>query len=126
MTKRFLRRNTGEYSRLGKRRKKLQKWRRPKGRDNKMRLKQKSYPRTVEIGYKKGKKSRSKIVVVKNIQELEKVGKGVEIVLGRVGQKKKIEIAKFVKEKGLKIKNLDIEKIVALEKKKETKEVSKK
>ena len=39
--RKFLRRNTGSLSRLGKLRRKLQKWRKPKGRDNKMRLKEK-------------------------------------------------------------------------------------
>ncbi len=108
----FLRRNTREYSRLGKGRKKLQKWRKPKGRDNKMRLRRKGVPRTVEIGYKqdaqtRGKIKGKKIVVVRTISELKKAN-GKIIVLGKIGIKKKIEIAKFAKEKKIEIMNLDI------------------
>ena len=39
MTKNFLRVDSARYSKLGKGRRKLQKWRKPKGRDNKMREK---------------------------------------------------------------------------------------
>jgi large subunit ribosomal protein L32e len=113
----FLRRNTGDYSRLGKNRKKLQKWRSPKGRDNKMRLRRKGYPRTVEVGYKKDLKERGKIegkevIIVGNIEGINKAKKENIIILEKIGKKKKIEIAKIAKEKGLKIKNLDIEKFL--------------
>ena len=125
MTKKikFLRRSTGNYSKLGRKRKKLQKWRKPKGRDNKMRLKQKSYPRTVEIGYKKDKRIRGKVdgkevAVVKNIKDIENV-KGKIIILGKIGKKKKLEVAKYVKEKGIKIRNLDVEKFLKENEKKE-------
>jgi len=106
----FLRRNTGDYSRLGRRRKKLQKWRKPKGRDNKMRLREKGYPRTVEIGYKQNDKVRGKIdgksvVVVKNVSELEKCGKDNLIIIARIGYKKREEIIKLAKEKGLEVTN---------------------
>jgi ribosomal protein L32E len=117
MKLKFLRRNTGDYSRLGKKRKKLQKWRAPKGRDNKMRLRRKSYPKTVEIGYKQDLKTRNKIdgkeiVRIENLEELKDIGQNKLIILGKIGKKKKLEIAKFVKEKGIEIKNLDIEKFI--------------
>ena len=106
----FLRRNTREYSRLGRGRKKLQKWRRPKGRDNKMRLKEKGRPRTVEIGYKQNDKIRGKINdkevnFIQNIEELNKINKGSVIMLGRMGAKTKLEVAKIVKDKELKVVN---------------------
>jgi len=47
--KRFLRRLTNRYLKLGKKRKKKQKWRKPKGRHNKMREKERGYPAVVSI-----------------------------------------------------------------------------
>lgn len=111
----FLRRNTGEYSRIGKKRKRLQKWRKPRGRDNKMRLRRKGYPRTVEIGYKKDAKTRGLVegkeqVIVRNILDLEKVGKEQRVLIGKVGMKKRKEIVEKAKEKGIKIVNKRKEK----------------
>ena len=127
---RFLRRNTGNLLRLGKRRKKLQKWRSPKGRDNKMRLREKSKGRTVEIGYKQDNKTRGKIngkkiIIVRNIQELLNAGKENAIILGKIGNKKKIEISRIAKEKGIYILNLDESKLKFKEKKMEKIETSK-
>ena len=48
--KKFLRRTWDRYSKLGKGRKKLQKWRKPSGRDNKIREKKKGHSRLVDIG----------------------------------------------------------------------------
>jgi len=113
----FLRRNTGDYSKLGRKRKKLQKWRSPKGRDNKMRLREKSKGPTVEIGYKQDKKTRGKvdgkeIVLVKSVKELEAVKKDSIIMIAKIGKKNRIAIAEKAKEKNLKIKNLDVEKFL--------------
>jgi len=44
MKTRFVRVDTHRHSRLGKGRPKLQKWRRPRGKHNKTRLKRFSYP----------------------------------------------------------------------------------
>ncbi len=41
--KKFLRRNWNKYKRIGKGNKKKQKWRKPRGRDNKMREKRRGY-----------------------------------------------------------------------------------
>ena len=113
----FLRRNTTKYLRLGRKRKKLQKWRAPKGRDNKMRLKTAGRPRTVEIGYSKSKKERGKIkgktpVIINNLQELENIKPNEIMILAKVGKKKKIEIVKKAKENGIKIANLNVEKFL--------------
>ncbi len=126
----FLRRNTNEYSRLGKNRKKLQKWRAPKGRDNKMRLRRKSYPRTVEVGYKKSNEERNKIqgeefIVIRNLKELKNQDKNKLIVFGKIGKRKKLEMAKYAKENNLKVKNVNIEKYLS-ENEKENKEITKK
>lgn len=114
----FLRRHATKLSRLGKNRKKLQKWRSPKGRDNKMRLREKGYPRTVEIGYKKCKYIREKVegkevVYIENIKDIEKAKKENTLIIKNIGMKKKIEIAKKADEKGLKIKNLNVKKFLS-------------
>ena len=117
MIKKFLRRTWSRYSKLGKNRKKKQKWRNPKGRDNKMREKRRGYPKVVNIGYKK--QMNKNPILIKNISELEKA-KGREVIIGKVGKMKKIEIAKKAKEMKIFIQNLNIEKIL-----KEVKKISK-
>jgi len=126
MVSKFLRRDSSRHSKLGHLRKKLQKWRRPTGRDNKMREKRRGYPKVVSIGYSKDKSLRGTIdgkkpVVVKNIKELE-MAKDKLVVIGNVGKKKKIEIVKKAKEKGIKIYNVNEKKFLKkIEKKKEEK-----
>jgi large subunit ribosomal protein L32e len=100
----FLRRDWFRFSKFKK--KKAQKWRRPTGRDNKMREKRKGYPAVVSIGYKNAE--RKKQVVINNLSDLEKVGKKDLIILGKVGKKKKIEILGKAKEKGIQFSNLKI------------------
>ncbi len=129
--KKFLRRIWWRHSRLGRKRKKKQKWRKPKGRDNKMREKKKGHSAVVEIGYKKSKNQQGKIngkerIIIKNIKDLEKIKGYKSIILGKIGKKKKIEIAKKAKEKKINISNLNItkflKKIQKQEKKKKQKE----
>ena len=122
----FKRRIWNRYSKLGKRRKKKQVWRRPTGRDNPMREKKRGYPAIVSIGYKKSKEESGKIkgkvpVEVRNLKELEKVKKDEIIVLGNVGKKKKIELVKKAKEKGLEISNVNIKKYLKKNKMTESK-----
>ncbi len=110
MDKKFLRRNTDRYLRLGRRRKKLQRWRRPRGKDNKMRLKEKGRPSIVKIGYKQASSTRGKINgkninLIKNLNDLKNLQNGSLIVLGRFGKKKKLEIFKIIKEKNLTLVN---------------------
>jgi large subunit ribosomal protein L32e len=78
MPKKFIRQDSNRYSKIGKKRKALQKWRKPKGRDSKMRLHRFSYPVSPSVGYKKSRKDSGKIngllpVRVSNSQELEKL-----------------------------------------------------
>lgn len=110
-TKKFIRRDSVRYSKLGKGRKKLQVWRKPKGRDSKMRLSRKSYPATVSVGYKTAKKDSGKIdgkypILVYNTNDIEKLGKENVAILAKVGAKKKLEIIKFAEEKKIKIINV--------------------
>ncbi|MCK5149987.1 50S ribosomal protein L32e [Candidatus Pacearchaeota archaeon] len=113
----FLRRIWSRYSKLGKRRKKKQIWRRPTGRDNKMRERRRGYPAVVSIGYKKSKDARGKIedkkqVVVNKIKDLERLNKNEIAIMGNVGKKKKIEIAKKAKDMKISIYNLNVEKFL--------------
>ena len=111
----FVRRTWNKYSKLGLRRKKKQVWRRPHGRDNKMREKRRGYPQVVSIGWKQNSEEREKLlgkepVIVNNVRELMKVGKDKIAVVGKVGMKKKIEIARKAKEHGVHIYNLNVNK----------------
>ncbi len=114
MTK-FLRRNSSQYLKLGKKRKKKQVWRHPNGRHNKMRKKKKSYPKVVETGYKKDKRIRGTIeqkkpILIKNIKDLEILKENQIAIIGNIGKKKKIEILKTAKEKNIKLHNVNINK----------------
>jgi large subunit ribosomal protein L32e len=106
--KKFLRRTWNRYSKLGKRRKKKQVWRSPKGRDNKMREKRRGYPKVVSIGYRASKETRGKIrekipFIVNNLKDFEKIKKDNIVIIGNVGKKKKIEIAKKARKEGIEV-----------------------
>ncbi len=121
----FLRRVTHRHSKLGKGRKKKQTWRNPTGRHNKMRTKQKGNSPVVSIGYGSEKKTRGQIkgktpMLIKNLNELEKMKKDQIVIIGNVGKKKKIELAKKIKEMGIEVANVNIKKL--LKKPKEKKE----
>ena len=121
--KKFLRRTWNRYSKLGKRRKKKQVWRSPKGRDNKMREKRRGYPKVVRIGYRASKENRGKIrekipFIVKNLKDFEKIKKENIIIIGNVGKKKKIDIATKAKKEGIEVQNLNLKKFLGKEKKK--------
>jgi len=109
----FLRKDSHKYSKLGKRRKKKQIWRKPTGRDNKMREKIKGHPVSVSIGYKNKKDlEKDKIILIKNLKELEKIEKGKIGKLGKIGMKKKIEIVKKAKERKVNLGKINIEKFL--------------
>jgi len=134
MKLKFLRRDSKRFSKFGKGKGKKAGWRKPKGRDNKMREKKKGYPSIVSIGYKKTKDSRGKIknktpVRIENLNNLKRIKKNEIGILGKIGMKKKIEIVKESKKMKIELKNLNInsflKKIEKKEKKKEGKEVKK-
>ena len=106
----FIRQDSNRFSKIGKNRKKLQKWRRPKGRDSKMRLKRKGYPASPLIGRKSNKKESGKIkgltpIVVYNQTDLESISKDQIAILARIGAKKKIELLKYADENKILILN---------------------
>jgi large subunit ribosomal protein L32e len=109
MKAKFLRRTSHKYSKLGKGRKKKQKWRRPTGRDNKMREKRKGYGAVVSIGYKSGSK-KEKQLIINNLTDLETIGELKEITLGKLGKKKKLEIIKKAQNMKIKILNVNEKK----------------
>lgn len=115
----FLRRSHDRYAKLGKGVKKNQKWRRPAGRDNKMREKRRGYPAVISVGYKKDKKLRGtlnekKPVMINQIVDLEKLAKDEIAVIGSVGKKRKLEIARAAKEKKIELYNMNAEKFLKI------------
>ncbi len=112
MARNFLRQDFMRHIKLGKHRKKLQKWRRPKGRHSKMRNKRKGYPVSPGAGYKKSRNERGKILrlypkLVTNIKDLTGADKdNIIIIASRVGARKRIELIKKAEEMKLKILNI--------------------
>jgi ribosomal protein L32E len=127
----FLRLGYTQYSKLGLRRKKKLTYRRANGIDNKVRLKMKGHLRNVNIGFRKKKEERGvvkglKLIEVKNMKELKKITKQEIAVLGRFGNKKKMEIAEYALKNNIQILNLNPKKFIEkikekLEKRKEEK-----
>lgn len=108
----FLRRKSSGHLKLGKNRKKKQVWRNPTGRHNKMRDKRRGYPATVSIGYGKDKDLKGKInekvpIMVYSVGELAKIKENEIAVIGNIGKKKKMEIAKKAQEIKVNIYNLN-------------------
>lgn len=113
----FLRRGWFRYSKLGKGRKNKQVWKRPAGRDNKMREKRRGYPVIVSIGYGTEKQERGMIegkkpVKIMTIKDLEKMKKNEIGILGKLGKKKTLEIAKIAEKSGAKFSNLNVKKFL--------------
>jgi ribosomal protein L32E len=112
--RKFLRKDTCKLLRLGRRKKKLRKWRRAKGRHSKVREKRRGYLKAPLIGYRKQAETRGLIAglkpkIIHNVAELNQVGPKEIIIIGKIGKKKKIEIAKLAVESKKKILNLNAE-----------------
>jgi len=106
------------YSRLGRRRKKLIKYRKARGRDNKVRLHMKGHLRNVEIGYKGEKSKRGLIegkmpVLVYNLNDIAKLKQKEIGILGKIGNKKRAGIADYCLKNKIKLLNLNPEKFLA-------------
>ena len=127
----FLRRNWSKASRLGKGRKKKQIWRSPKGRHSKTRGERKGYPAIVKIGYRQNQEESGLIknkvpVIIKNLNDLSKMEKNEIAIVGNVGNKKRLEILKAAKEKGIQISNINATRLLKkADKKKKFKEAEK-
>jgi len=106
----FLRTDWHKKIRLGRGVKKNLKWHGAKGRHNKLRLGRKGRMQRPKVGWgaEAGAKDFVKgmeMVRVENVKDLESVKKGVGIVIGKVGSKKKNEIIKKANEMKIKILN---------------------
>ncbi len=88
-------------------------WRKPKGNDNKMRLKLKGYPPIVQVGYRNPRIIRGlhpsglEPVVVRNEKMLEHLdpSKHIIILSGALGLRKKLLLASKAREMGYRIAN---------------------
>ncbi len=118
---RFLRRQWYMKSKLGRRRKKKQVWRKPKGRHIKTRLKYKGKSKQPSIGYRADRIERGKIhgrtpFIINNVRELNSIADKAKdyaiIVSGNTGAFKKIDIAKRAIELKINIINLSPEKFL--------------
>src|SRR3989344_5978169 len=118
----FLRRIYNRYHKLGKKKGKKRVWRKPKGRDNKLRDKRKGYGPVVSIGYRQKAEEREKIIVVNNFLELSNIQKEQRVVLGKVGKKKKMDMIKIAQERGIDFENVNIKKFLKETEKKTKKE----
>jgi large subunit ribosomal protein L32e len=108
----FLRRGTVKLLKLGKRKKKKQKWRRARGRHNKIRKELKSHRKKPSVGYSAQRKTRGYIknlkpLLIKNIKDIEKAtNKNIIIISKRIGKKKRAEILRKIEEKKLQVNNI--------------------
>ena len=115
VTRTFQRTKGFAYVKLSRRTK--VRYKRPTGRHNKSRQKWRSRPPMVEIGYGQDKKTSGLIngkmpVLVNNLNDLSKVGKENIVIIGRIGNKLKIEMAKEITNKKLEVLNLNIKKFL--------------
>jgi large subunit ribosomal protein L32e len=114
------------YVKLGKRQKSLRKYKRSGGRHNKTRQKWRSRPPMVEIGYKNQCSTRGLVngkmpILVYNLEDLKKATKENIVIIGKIGMKNKIEIAKEALAKNTEVYNLNLKKFI-----KDTEKVNKK
>ncbi len=116
------------------------KWRRPRGIQNKRRLRKRGYLIVVKKGYRTRKQTRGlirdelKLVMINNISELECIDKNSELIVisSDVGNKKRLEILEQTKKQELNVVNFDVDtkikqiKELMDKKKKEKEEIKKK
>lgn len=114
---RFLRKDWHKCIRLGGK-KKNRVWRASKGRHGKVRQKWKNRQKMPSIGYGMPREIRGLVrgmnpVMINNIRDLSKVGKGdIAIMRAAVGNKKRIEIVKKAVQMNIEFSNLDSQKFL--------------
>ena len=122
-----------KYSKLGLRRKKKVTYRKPRGRDNKIRLNMKGKLRKVKVGFKSNKEERGLIkkngqkkipFMIYNIEDLKKIKEKNIGIVANIGDKKKKEISEYAISHKVNLLNLNPKKFLANldKKKKKTKE----
>ena len=108
----FLRKDTFKLSKLGRRRRNRQKWRRARGRHNKIRQKEKGYRREPGIGYCASRKTRGFVkglrpLIIANMSDLNyATSRNILILSRRLGKKKKMEILNKIREKNFQVYNV--------------------
>ncbi len=132
----FLRKDTFKKSKLGRKRKKKQKWKRPRGRHSKLREKRTGHMIQPSIGWSSPKAVRGLVQELKprlifNAAELDYLKEDEIGVVGKIGKKNKMEIAEKAAAKNIRLLNLNAKKFIKrfkkeLEKKKEGKAKAKK
>ena len=115
--KKFIRKDWKNYSKLGKRRKNKQKYRKGKGIDNKMRLKIKGHLRNINIGFRSEKKTRYNVnglrpVVIRNLEALKNLNKKEIGLIGNIGYKNKAEIADYALKNKIRLLRFNPEKFL--------------
>lgn len=100
------------YSKLGLRRKKKLKYRRPGGGDNKIRLNRAGRLRKVKVGFKNQNSTRNlingkKAIMIYNVKDLKKIGKNDVGIIAKIGNKNKKIIAEEIIKQNIKIHRFD-------------------
>jgi len=90
--------------------KRKQKWRKERGRHNKIREKRKGRIRKVEIGYRTAQRTRDTVdgkkpIFISNLADVQKVKKHDLVIIASIGRKKRMEIEAKIKEIEAKIIN---------------------
>jgi large subunit ribosomal protein L32e len=106
----FYRSSWNKMHKLGKKVKAKRKWRASKGRDSKVRLRERGYMRRPAIGWGSqktdyGKVEGFEVVRIETLKDFEKVQKDQAVIIGKVGGKKKVELIKKAEEMKVKILN---------------------
>lgn len=102
MRKKFLRTHTHHFKRIGGKKKNL-KWRKARGRHNKIREGIKGKSSRPRIGMKKEIKKEIKIKRITCLQDIENIEKGQKVRIGKVGKRKKTLILEKLKTKKVEI-----------------------
>lgn len=105
------------YSKLGLRRRKKQKYRRPAGGDNKIRLNRAGRLRKVKIGFRNDNSQRGliqgkKSVMIYNVNDLKKINKDYIGIIGKIGNKNKKIIAEQIIKDKINIYKFDAKKFL--------------
>jgi len=98
MSKDFRRHGSHKLARLSS------SWRKPRGLHNKVRLEKTGYTGKVKIGY--GTKPTEELVVVSSKTDLEKVTVKTVTFSSKLGDRKKLDLLKVAKEKGITVVNV--------------------
>ncbi len=106
----FYRSSWNKMHKLGKKVKAKRKWRASKGRDSKVRLRERGYRRRPAIGWGSqkadfGKVEGFEVVRIETIKDFDKVTKNQAVIIASVGKKKKMELIKKADEKKIKVLN---------------------